>query len=148
MSRQKAFTLIEIVTAVVMGALVLAGLGSVFAGTIKLWNRVQDSTAVLNSGNMAMQWLTRDLREAKEAEIISNGINITIAGDNGEDQIILYTVNGSTLNRDGETVAEGVTSCTFVPESSNFISVFLTIRQGSRELDFQNGACLRNFEET
>ena len=148
MNRGKAFTLIEIITAVTMAALVLAGLGSVFAGTIKLWTRVQDSTVVLNEGNLAMQWLTRDLREAKEAEIISNGINITVVGDSGEDEIISYAVNGSTLNRDGEIVAEGISDFSPEEKSNNFVFIFFTVEQADRELDFQNGACLRNFEET
>lgn len=149
MKKSRGFTLMEIITAVGLSALVLSGLGAIFAGTITLWSRVQNSTSILKEGRLAMQWLARDIMEG----------NITKAGT---DYIVLdkidYSLSGKNLLRNKDLVAENIKSLKFAYynkegkeekdiKNIKFVSIELTAEENGHKLTLRNGAGLRNYSE-
>lgn len=160
----KGVTLMELLTAISMSVLVLAGLGAVFAGTLKVWTRVQNTGRALREGRTAIQWITTDLREG----ICDIDNNNRIINFNGADKIkvntsggeVEYSLQGDVLNRilnsALEKLATGVTSLKFLYYDKNgaetaelseinFVSVSISINKGGNALDLKNGANLRNY---
>lgn len=62
MKKITGFTLLELIAAVGMSVLVLAGLGAIFAGTVRVWSKIQNTGSALKEGKLAMDWLVRDIR--------------------------------------------------------------------------------------
>lgn len=146
--RLSAFTLLELIVAISLSFLVLLGLGAVFSGTLTVWTRIQQSGNALSEGRIAMEWLIRDIRE-KEI-VAANPHSIQFTG-------IEYTLDGATLNRNGDLVAQGVVQLDFNYYDQNnsppeeladirFVSIFLKTKNNGKELELRNGAGVRNYE--
>lgn len=147
MRKIKSFTLMELILAIGMSALVLAGLGAIFAGTITVWRKVQDSTSALKEGRLAIQWITKDIREGVIAEIGNNRVRLND---------VEYSLNGTNLMRGADVLAQGVTNLGFTYYNKNgmeeddiniinFVSILLTVEIGGHRLSLNSGANLRNF---
>lgn len=150
MKKMSGFTLIELITAIGLGALILSGLGAVFSGTIRLWSSVQNSTSALKEARLAMEWITRDIREGTIVEIGDNFIKLAA---------MKYFLNGTNLMRDSDLVAQGVAGLGFKYYNKNgeedddlakmiFVSIVLTVEEGGHSITLRNGANLRNFVPT
>lgn len=145
---KKAFTLLELIVSIGLSALILAGLGAVFAGTLTVWRKVQDSTSALKEGRLAMQWVTKDIREGAIIAVGANYINLNTAN---------YTKSGNNLMRGPDIVAQGITGLNFTYYNKegkeedniskiNFVSVLLDVEIGGHKLSLRNAANLRNFK--
>lgn len=142
MEKQRGFTLIELIVATVLSTLVLLGLIAIFSGTLTVWTRIHESGDTLKEARIAMQWLTRDIREEKIVTANPHSIGFTD---------VEYILQGTTLERNGNLVAQGVTGVSFNynnPMDVKFVSIVIKIKQGSKELEFRNGAGVRNYETT
>lgn len=148
MKRMKSFTLMETIMVIGLSALILSGLGAIFAGTIRLWSSIQNSTSALKEGMLSMQWITRDIMEGEIEKIGDGYIKLDVAE---------YSLNGTNLMRDLDLVANAVISLTFayynkdgMEESDiskiNFVSILLTVEKGGHTLSLRNGANIRNYE--
>lgn len=143
MKRIKSFTLIELITAIGLGALILSGLGAIFAGTIRLWSSIQNSTSALKEGMVSMQWITRDIMEK---EIVNAGDSYIEFSDGTE-----YHLEEKTLKRGEDLVADGITQMSLTyndPEDIKFVSILIKVKADSNELEFRNGVCVRNYESS
>lgn len=143
MKRIKSFTLIELITAIGLGALILSGLGAIFAGTIRLWSSIQNSTSALKEGMVSMQWITRDIMEK---EIVNAGDSYIEFIDGTE-----YHLEEKTLKRGEDLVADGITQMSLTyndPEDIKFVSILIKVKADSNELEFRNGVCVRNYESS
>lgn len=145
------FTFMELIVTITMSVLVIAGLGSIFAGTIKLWSRIHDTGEVLREGKLAIEWMTRDIKEGKLTAITNNSMNLN--------NIVQYSLNNSILRRNSDIIARNVTNLNFTgynknatvetdPSKINFVLIFVTVAKSDKILNFSNGANLRNFLET
>lgn len=142
MEKQRGFTLVELIVATVLGTLVLLGLAAIFSGTLTVWTRIQESGDALKEARIAMHWLTRDIREEEIVTANPHSIGFTD---------VEYVLSVTTLKRNGNLVAQGVTGLSFNYDNPNpidvrFVSILITIKQGSKELEFRNGAGVRNYE--
>jgi len=140
-------TLMELLVAITMSALVIAGLGAIFAGTIKVWSKVQDSTSALKSGMVVVNWIIRDLKEG----LIADAKEDEITFENG----IRYCLDKDTLKRNTDVVSLEVEKIKFTyfdkngnPEKDldkiSFVSFSLTVKDRNHTLDLNSGANLRN----
>jgi len=134
------FTLIELIVAIGLSALVLAGLTAIFSGTLTVWSRVQNSGTALREARLAMQWLTKDIREK---HITSSGGNSIEFADGTK-----YYLNEENLKRNTDLVAEGITKLDFTYNDSQdirFVSILLKVKNGHKEMELMNGASVRNY---
>jgi hypothetical protein len=140
-------TLMELTIAISMSLLVLAGLGAVFAGALKVWSKVQDSTNALKTGQIAMGWISRDIKEgvildAKQDEI-------KLSGD------VSYSLAQNILYRNSDALAKDISKINFSYYNKNgnvesdigniaFVSFSITVKDKNHELILNNGAGIRN----
>jgi hypothetical protein len=141
------FTFMELLVAISMSALVVSGLGAIFAGTIKVWSKVQDATSAMKSGKVAVDWLTRDIREGLLVNVDVDEIKF----DNG----VRYYMDQGVLKRDSDIISSGVEKIKFLyfNKSGNletdldkisFVSISLTIKDKNHTLDLTSGSSVRN----
>lgn len=162
MKKNKGFTLFELLSAITITALVAAGLGSIFAGTLKVWKKAQNNNEALKEARTALRWITADLKQGvndinNRIITFSGNDNIKINSLNGEVQ---YVLTGDTLNRISggrqDLLAKSVSSIKFIYydkngnttnelKSINFVSVVLTIDKKGYILQVEDGANLRNY---
>jgi type IV pilus assembly protein PilW len=64
MNRAAGFTLIEVLVALMLGVLLLAGLVNIFANSAKLYARLEARSEVMESGRFAVDAIAQDLRQA------------------------------------------------------------------------------------
>lgn len=148
MRSRKAFTLLELIIAVGLSALILAGLGGIFSGLIKVWASVQDTNKVINMAGISMQWLTNDIREGEIKEIGTDNLKL----NNSE-----YSFAGTVLRRNDEIMSDKIYALSFgyYDKDGNietndvrkikYVSIALDIREGDKILNFKTGASTRNF---
>jgi prepilin-type N-terminal cleavage/methylation domain-containing protein len=75
MSRKNGFTLIEIMVSLVVFAMVMATMGSVFYKTLKDWQRQRDYNLVLENGRWAMEFMSNKIKAS------SSDVNVTDAAE-------------------------------------------------------------------
>lgn len=166
MKKNNGFSLMEMVVAIGMSALVLAGLGSIFAGTIKVWARAQNSGMALKEARIAMEWLTRDIRQSSAIQSASSGSSASLILKIGTGtDTVTYNLSKNTLSRvlnnnKPDLVAENITDLTFTDQNGknlaalsdltlvDFVSISMTVTAGNQVFVLNNGAKLRNYPES
>lgn len=140
MKNKSGFTLLELLVTIGISALIMAGLGSIFAGTLTVWSSVQDSGIALENGRLALEWLTRDIR----AKTITVALPTAITFQDGT----RYRLQGSNLRRNTILLAENIDSLTISyddPSNPTFVSITITIdKERGGTLELQDGAAVRN----
>lgn len=150
MKKINAFTMLELIVAIGMSVMVISGLGAIFAGTIKVWSRIQDTGSALKEARLAMDWLVRDIKAGTLQGMGSNFIKLSTAN---------YPVpSGYILIRNTDTVAKSVTPLyTYYDQDGNLIilmpsqdlskvstvTVRLAIQRGGTTFYLTSGAHLR-----
>ncbi len=141
MKRKNGFTLIELILTAGLSALVLAAIGAVFTGTLTVWTRTERLNSRIDEGQLALLWLTRDIREKTIATATNNSITFT--------DTTSYLLQGKNLLRNQETLSQNVTKFALGyddPLAINFVSIRLTISNNDRQLALQSGAAPRNYD--
>ena len=141
MKRKNGFTLIELILTAGLSALVLAAIGAVFTGTLTVWTRTERLNSRIDEGQLALLWLTRDIREKTIATATNNSITFT--------DTTSYLLQGKNLQRNQETLSQNVTKFALGyddPLAINFVSIRLTISNNDRQLALQSGAAPRNYD--
>ena len=139
MKNKSAFTLLELLVTIGISALIVAGLGSIFAGTLTVWSSVQDSGIALENGRLALEWLTRDIR----AKTITVALPTAIIFQDGT----RYRLQGSNLRRNNILLAEDIDSLTINyddPSNPTFVSIAIAIDKENGTLEMYDGAAVRN----
>lgn len=141
MKRKNGFTLMELIIAAGLSALVLAAIGAVFAGTLTVWSRTEKLNSRIDEGQLALLWLARDIREKTIATATNNSITFT--------DTTSYQLQGKNLLRNQEILSQNITAFNLSyndPLAINFVSIKLTISNNDQQLALQSGAAPRNYD--
>ncbi len=127
-SRQRGFTLIELViTIVVVGILAIAG-SRIFADSYTTVRVVNSSQATANDVRYAVERLAREIREVKYIDL-ANGYSITSTlAPSSSGMTFVRDINGSdvtvTIARSGSNVTLGYSSPAVVSTLASQVSAF------------------------
>lgn len=75
-NRAAGFTLIEVLVALMLGVLLLAGLVNIFANSAKLYARLEARSEVMESGRFAVDVIAQDLRQAGNWGCLGNDFSL------------------------------------------------------------------------
>lgn len=104
-SHDRAVTLIELILALALGALILASLTTVFRTGWQSWNEDNERSEFIQHARVAMWRITDDLRYAKSLDQLASGssgnLQFTTKNlpDTGAIRVIRYEVADSELKR-------------------------------------------------
>ena len=110
----RGLTLIELVMVMVTIGLMVGVSSMYIREVIRLWNFVSFRNEVVSQGRMAMMRMVREIRQ------VNNDTAVLAANDSCfrfvdvNNQTIGYSVSGSGLRRNNNTLADGVSRLTFV----------------------------------
>ena len=114
-NHNRGFTLIEMVMVIVLAG-IIAALGSkMLVAGFSSYQASRDLIQAQWQGTIAMERLSRDLRTIRSATAVdltlTPATQITFTDTNAI--VISYTLSGTTLMRNGQPLADGVTSLGF-----------------------------------
>jgi len=114
-NRYHGFTLIEMVMVIVLTG-IIAALGSkMLVAGFTSYQTSRDLIQAQWQGTIALERLSRDLRTIRSATIadltLTPATQITFTDTNAN--VISYTLSGTTLMRNGQPLADGITSLAF-----------------------------------
>ncbi len=113
MKIQKGFTLIELIIVIVLlgilaavsGKMLMQGLSALIAGQ----NAVQANWA----GTIAMERMSRDIHQVRSAADISTASSSQFTFTDMNGNSISYTLSGSSVMRNSQALADGISALTF-----------------------------------
>lgn len=112
--RNKAFTLVEMLVALAVFCLVIAGAGGAFTSILKTWTRQKNSFSLIENTRWAMEFMTNELRHADQSHLSveADGARLRFRMDpedaNNSNIIqVEYNVSGSVLQRRWRWVSGG-----------------------------------------
>lgn len=118
---KKGLTLIEIVMAMVVVAVLVAGLSFYIKTVVKLYNFVSFRNEVASQGKMAVNRMIREIRQCdkpskdKISAASSNSLTFTDINNN----LIIYDLNGTDLRRNSVPLASNITGLTLTYYDKN-----------------------------
>ena len=111
----RGFTLIELVLVIVIAAIIGSIGARILSGGFSAYLTGKDLMEVQWQGNLALERLGRDLRNIRSATVAdltiapANAISFTTT-DGG---VVSYTLNGNTLQRNSDALADDITNLAF-----------------------------------
>ncbi len=113
--KQNGFSLVELILVIVILSIIAAVGSRMLSGGFNAYFTGRDIIDAEWQGRYAMQRISRELRDVRSAT--AGDLNITSATqitftDNAAN-VITYALNGNTLERNGEPLADGVTNLAF-----------------------------------
>ena len=137
LNRKKALTLIEIVMAMVVVAVLVAGLSFYIKTVVNLYNFVSFRNEVASQGKMAVNRMIREIRQCDKP----SSDKITLAGSNSltfidiNNTLIAYDLSGGNLRRNTVPLASNITALTFTYyNASNAVLGTLPLSAADRKL--------------
>ncbi len=156
--RQTGFSLIELILVIIILA-IIAGLGSqMLSSGFNAYFSGRDMIDAEWQGRYAMQRIRRELRtvrSATAADLVMGGNQITFTDNNAN--VITYALAGTTLNRNGQPLADGVSDLKFyyfqadgittaaAPTEVVYISVNLDVSRNGSSYSLRNTLHPRSF---
>lgn len=101
MKNEKGFTLVEVLAAIVILAIVGSILFNLLTSSNKEYKSQVDDTTNLNELSFIMKEITRDFRKTKIVDIQTNQVVFKTKENNQEKVIATYTKTGDTLRKNG-----------------------------------------------
>ncbi|WP_279386525.1 PilW family protein [Motiliproteus coralliicola] len=83
-NRQRGLTMVELMIAVTLGLLLTAGILQIFIGSKKTYEFQRELSRIQENGRFAMEFLTRDIRQADFWGCLNDGVNVTSVLDDGK----------------------------------------------------------------
>ncbi len=112
---QRGFTLLEMVLVVLLLAIVAGVASHMLSGGFNAYLIGKDAVEVDWQSRNSLEWLMRDLRAVRSATAadltITPASAITFTNTSGS--VVSYALSGSTLLRNGQPLADGVTTLSF-----------------------------------
>lgn len=107
------YTLVEMVTVVVIMSII--GLVSTYAiiEGAKIYARTAPSMQASYQARLAIGWLRRDLHDMKDTDSITTFTSTALTFDDTSSNTLAYSLSAGNLSRNGDLLAQGVTSLTF-----------------------------------
>ncbi len=99
---RSAFTLVEIMIAMVVLAILMTGIATVFQTTAQGFEENRKTSAATHAGRSVMDRITRHLRTASDANFndVADSLTITDPDDGGGLSSVTYTRDGTKLRYD------------------------------------------------
>ena len=164
MTNKKGLTLVELMMALAIFTMIMAGLWRMVRGGTMTFMRAQQQAEVIDSGERAMrgyprnQGMFRDIRQAAGVKA-AQADRLTLTGPAGDIQYyrngnnLVKVVTGSTATVAGNitalsfryfTIQGGLVSLTTVPQLANAVEVRLHVKKGETDYDLVSSARFRN----
>ncbi|MBL7170470.1 MAG: prepilin-type N-terminal cleavage/methylation domain-containing protein [Candidatus Omnitrophica bacterium] len=100
--RNRGITLIEVILALALGALILASLTGILNISLKSWELSEESNELIQIGRVAMERIMSDIRYAVSLSTFSGGVlefDTKYLDEDDDVETIKYEKSGSDINR-------------------------------------------------
>lgn len=153
------FTLVEVLVAVSLTALLMTGLASLFQAQLKAVRNENLQSDALQSAWVALSWLERDLKAARAVTLAADGTKVYLEVPQVQRPVesylrphweeVTYTLVGDQLQRSlhgsHNPVAEGIAAFTCsLAENGRVVAVRLVARAAGRPVEVATKVWLRN----
>lgn len=112
---RRGWTLIELVVVMVVVSILAGGTALFLVQGTDLWSKVVFQLDAMGQGNVAIDRMARELAQIKDDSSVTTANATTFAFTSIANEAIQYqyTSSDSTLRRNGQLLAAGVSACTF-----------------------------------
>lgn len=141
--KRQGFSLAEILVAAGLSLIILFAVAVLYLSSQKSFKFGQDALGTEANLRLAMDWITKDIREATGINSTGNTYTLTMPSSIAPgDVVYTWDENNNQLERDDATssriIATGVTQFEIVPDgSSDLVAVTLSARKGDLKKDYQ-----------
>ncbi|MHC4822484.1 MAG: PulJ/GspJ family protein [Planctomycetota bacterium] len=111
--RQRGFTLVELVMSMTVLSIIGLVTSKVILESMRSYSRTVPSLDASYKSELALRSLKRDVRDLRRLDSISVFTSTSFAFLDSWRNPVSYTLSGTDLTRNGDLLAEGVTSLTF-----------------------------------
>lgn len=118
MRRQSGFTLIELVMVTVLLGILGGIFGRILLQTFSVYRTSQNITETDWQGFLALERLTNDVHTIRSASGITTTSASSFAFTDINGASVTYSLSGSTLLRNSQTLASGVTGLSFAYQNN------------------------------
>ncbi len=154
-NKQAGFTLIEIILVIVIIGIIAGTASSMLGEGLNAFLTANNVTDADWQGQIAIQRMERDIRAVRSAADISTASTNQFAFVNNTGTSITYTLSGSNLLRNSQTLATGVQTLAFAysdlngnstatPSAIRFVSVTLNVTQKKANYNLTTSINLRD----
>jgi len=142
------FTLIELMVAVVLSAVVLLSVGAMLVTTQRYWDRISSKVAMSREGSIAVDKMLYELRKAKSDSAFAYGDSLQIWTDGTRmsfrrDGTDLVFWNGTSALQLVEGMVDSL-DFSYAASDSSVIAVYLGLLDGDVEIPFSTIVGMRN----
>lgn len=117
--KQKGFTLIELILVMIIVGIVVAGSSNLLAQGFKSFIATKDIINANRQDIIALESITRDLRMIRSNSDITTASNTSIAFNDTTGNTINYNLNGATIERNSQPLADGLPDLSFAYYDTN-----------------------------
>lgn len=107
-NRKKGFTLVELIIAMAVSAIVLLGVVQLFSSIIKMSSTQDDYVKAQDAIRTVGVQVESDIRGSSQSMNVALLNGCTVLTDTVTNQKVQYCLNGKVLKRNGSVVIEGV----------------------------------------
>lgn len=100
---QRGFTLVEVMSVVIILAIVMAGIMDLYARGIIFWSKGEKKVEVQDNLRIGLDRMTRELRQARQLYDGTTGNKLVFKNFDGS--IVAYDIYGTSLRRNSEPLA-------------------------------------------
>jgi type II secretory pathway pseudopilin PulG len=148
-NNQAGYSLIEIMVAVAISFMVVMALGRVITMNTQAWIYNQESSHVQRNASQALDWMSRDIRQARTLEMISATEFRTLGASGAVEHVYRLDTSGSVdrVKRDGDDMfPEACTQflVTANPDTSGVTVTLTLLNAGGTSVTAMSQAVVRN----
>lgn len=110
---ERGYTLIEMVLSLSIMIIVGGVASHVILQSMKVYSRTVPATDAAYQVSSSIERMKREIRAMKDRESLTEMTSTALSFENAADETISYEYSGGMLTRNGDLLAEGVTSFSF-----------------------------------
>ncbi len=147
---QKGFTLIELMVAIMVSAVVVLAAGIVIVIGQTSWNQIWKKVNLQRDASYAMLIMTRSIQAAKSAEKSSDGRVLYIPKQSDPNITFSYVADTNNLQcqigGQTQTIINGeVTNLQFNVVGNNTVTIDLSLKEDDAQAHFKSTVMMRNY---
>ncbi len=143
-----AFTLTEMLLAVVAAAVVFCAAAIILAAEQRLWNRALQQAALQRDASVAMVKIMQVVKPATSAVIEDSGTTLTIHGDSGWTKVLFVPDQSSVAyqaeGQEPETLLNGVVQSATFTVQNGAVTVGIHLLRGQSDARLSHTTLMRN----